>query len=168
MRDGALVSVWMLMACEEGKMRKTITGSDPELQKQKSSWLDVKAIARVEVTSEDSRYPIESAFEEDGHGWRSAETGEQTITLVFDQPQRIQLIRLCFVDTETERTQRFTLQWSTDHSDALLRLVQQEWNFSPKIYHRDRGLRSKPYWRSDASAYRQPRDRGRFSYRHYG
>ena len=119
------------MTCEEGKMRKTITSSDPEPQKQKSSWLDVKAIARVEVTSEDSRYPIESAFEEDGHGWRSAETGEQTITLVFDQPQRIQLIRLCFVDTETERTQRFTLQWSTDHSDALLRLIQQEWNFSP-------------------------------------
>ena len=112
-------------------MRKTITTSDPEVQKQKSSWLDVKAIARVEVTSEDSRYPIESAFDEDGHGWRSAEIGEQTITLVFDQPQRIQLIRLCFVDTDTERTQRFTLQWSTDHSDALRRLVQQEWNFSP-------------------------------------
>ena len=24
---------------------------------------------------------------EDGHGWRSAEIGEQTITLIFDQPQ---------------------------------------------------------------------------------
>ena len=157
----------MHAACEEGKMRKTIT--TPEMQKQKSSWLDVKAIARVEVTSEDSRYPIESAFDEDGHGWRSAEIGEQTITLVFDQPQRIQLIRLCFVDTDTERTQRFTLQWSTDHSDALRRLVQQEWNFSPSGSTTEiEGLRSKPYRRSDASAYRQPRDRERFSYCHYG
>jgi hypothetical protein len=112
-------------------MRKTITTSEPELLKQKSSWLDLKTIARVEVTSEDSRYPIESAFEEDGHGWRSAETGEQTIRLIFDQPQRIQRIRLCFIETETERTQQFTLQWSADHIDGLRPVIQQQWNFSP-------------------------------------
>jgi hypothetical protein len=112
-------------------MRKTITSSAPERQNQKSSWLDVKTLARAEVSSEDSRYPIESAFEEDGHGWRSAEIGEQTIRLIFDQPQRIQMIRLCFIDAETERTQQFTLQWSTGHSDTLRPLFQQQWNFSP-------------------------------------
>jgi hypothetical protein len=38
------------------------------------SWLDVSAIARVEVTSEDSQYPIESAFAEgDKRGRRAAE-----------------------------------------------------------------------------------------------
>ena len=35
--------------------------SDPELAQKKSCWLDVKALARVEATSEDSRHPIESA-----------------------------------------------------------------------------------------------------------
>jgi hypothetical protein len=112
-------------------MRKTVASSDREVENERSSWLDVKAIARLEVTSEDSRYPIESVFDEHGLGWRSAETGEQTIRLVFNQPQRIQLIRLCFIDTDTERTQQFTLQWSTDHGDALKPLVQQQWNFSP-------------------------------------
>ena len=112
-------------------MRKTITSSGPELEKQRASWLDVKSIARAEVTSEDSRYPIESAFEQDGHGWRSAEIGEQTIKLIFDQPQRIRQIRLCFIDTDTERTQQFTLQWSTDYSGALRPLFRQQWNFSP-------------------------------------
>jgi hypothetical protein len=67
-------------------MRRTLINSGPELVKKKSSWLDVKALARVEATSEDSRYPIKSAFEEDGHGWRAVEVGEQTIRLFFDEP----------------------------------------------------------------------------------
>jgi hypothetical protein len=104
--------------------------SNPELAKKKSSWLDVEALARVEASSEDSRYPIESAFEEDGHGWRAVELGEQTIRLVFDQPQRIQRIRLCFIEPDTERTQQFTLQWSTSPTDALRPLIQQQWNSS--------------------------------------
>jgi hypothetical protein len=41
----------------------------------------IKALARVEATSEDSRYPIKAAFEEDGNGWRAVEVGEQTIKL---------------------------------------------------------------------------------------
>jgi hypothetical protein len=104
---------------------------DRELVKKKSHWLDVKALARVEATSEDSRYPINSAFEEDGHGWRAIEVGEQTIRLVFDEPRRIQRIWLCFIEPDTERTQEFTLQWSTDQTDALRPLIQQQWNFNP-------------------------------------
>jgi hypothetical protein len=104
---------------------------DPELTKEKPCWLDVKALARVEATSEDSRYPIKSAFEEDGHGWRAVEVGEQTIRLVFDEPRRIQRIFLCFIEPDAERTQEFTLQWSTDQSDALRPLIQQQWKFSP-------------------------------------
>ena len=45
-------------------MRKTIKNSETELAPEKTSWLDVRTIARVEVTSEDWRYPIESAFDE--------------------------------------------------------------------------------------------------------
>jgi hypothetical protein len=105
--------------------------SDPELAKKKSHWLDVTALARIEATSEDSRYPIKSAFEEDGHGWRAAEVGEQTIHLLFDEPRRIRRIWLCFIEPDTERTQEFTLRWSTDQSDPLRPLIQQQWNFSP-------------------------------------
>ena len=113
-------------------MRKTIKNSETELAPENASWLDVRTIARVEVSSEDWRYPIESAFDErDERGWRAAERGKQTIRLFFDEPQRIRHIWLRFIELEAERTQQFTLQWSKDEADALRPLLQQQWNFSP-------------------------------------
>jgi hypothetical protein len=112
-------------------MRKIITDSDLQIKNEESPWLDVKALARFEATSEDSRYPIESAFEQDGQGWRAVEVGEQAIRLVFNEPQRIQRIRLCFLEPDSERTQQFTLHWSTGSTSALKPLIQQQWNFSP-------------------------------------
>jgi hypothetical protein len=113
-------------------MRKTIENFETELAPGKASWLDLRTIARVEVTSEDRRYPIESAFDEkDERGWRAAERGKQTIRLFFDEPQRIRHIWLRFIELEAERTQQFTLQWSKDQTDALRPLFQQQWNFSP-------------------------------------
>jgi hypothetical protein len=113
-------------------MRKTIKSSDAELAPENVSWLDVSAIARVEVTSEDSQYPIESAFAEgDRRGWRAAERGKQTIRLFFDEPQRIRRIWLRFIELQRERTQQFTLRWSKDKTEALRPLFQQQWNFSP-------------------------------------
>ena len=113
-------------------MRKTIKNSETELTPENTSWLDVRTIARVEVTSEDWQYPIESAFDEkDARGWRAAERGNQTIRLFFDEPQRIRRIWLRFIELETERTQQFTLKWSKDETDALRPLFQQQWNFSP-------------------------------------
>jgi hypothetical protein len=113
-------------------MRKTITNSDPELGSAKPSWLDVRGIARVEVTSEDWRFPIEAAFADgDQGGWRAAEPGTQTIKLFFDQPQRIRRILLQFLELVVERTQEFTLQWSKGETDELRPLLRQQWNFSP-------------------------------------
>lgn len=112
-------------------MLKILSNTHPVLPKTKTYWLDVMAFARIEATSEDSRYPIESAFEIDGHGWRAVELGEQIIRLVFDGPQRIQRIQLCFMESDTERTQQITLQWSTDQG-AMRPLIQEEWYFSPK------------------------------------
>jgi hypothetical protein len=113
-------------------MRKTIKRSDTELAPEKGSWLDVSAIARIEVTSEDSQYPIESVFAEgDKGGWRAAERGKQTIRLFFDEPQRIRRIWLRFIELHRERTQQFSLQWSKDKTDPLRPLFQQQWNFSP-------------------------------------
>jgi hypothetical protein len=103
------------------------------LAPEKASWLDVRTIARVEVTSEDWRYPIESAFDEtDERGsWRAAEQGKQNIRLFFDEPPRIRRIWLRFIELEAERTQQFTLQWSKGKTDTLRPLFQQQWNFSP-------------------------------------
>jgi hypothetical protein len=64
-------------------------------------------------------------------GWRAAERGKQTISLFFDERQRMRRICLRFIELEGERTQQFTLQWSKDKSDALRPLFQQQWNLSP-------------------------------------
>ena len=84
-------------------LRKTIKNSETELAPEKAFWLDVRTIARVEVTSEDWRYPIESAFDEiDERGWRAAERGKQNIRLFFDEPPRIRRIWLRFIELEAE------------------------------------------------------------------
>ena len=113
-------------------MRKIVKSADPQPGPENAPWLDVGAIAQVEVTSEDSQYPIESAFAEGKTGgWRASEQGKQTIKLFFDEPQRIRRIWLRFIELHEERTQQFTLQWSKDKNDALRPLFQQQWNFSP-------------------------------------
>jgi hypothetical protein len=113
-------------------MRKMIRRTETESAPEKASWLDIGAIAQVEVTSEDSHYPIESAFGEgSGRGWRASERGKQTIRLFFDEPQRIRRIWLRFVEEHADRTQQFSLQWSKNKMDSLRPLFQQQWNFSP-------------------------------------
>ena len=79
-------------------MRKTIKNPEIALASETTPWLDLGTIARVEVTSEDGQYPVESAFDEkDERGWRAAERGKQTIRLYFDTPQRLRRIRLRFL-----------------------------------------------------------------------
>jgi hypothetical protein len=113
-------------------MRKIVRKSEAEATPENGPWLDVSAIAQVEVTSEDSQHPIESIFTEGSEGgWRASERGKQTIRLYFDQPQRVRRLWLHFQELQTERTQQFSLHWSKDKADALRPLVQQQWNFSP-------------------------------------
>jgi hypothetical protein len=95
-------------------------------------WLDLDAIAVVEVTSEENGYPVESALvSSDSGGWRAADSGIQTIRMIFDEPQRLARISLVFEETETERTQEFVLRWSGDGGRSFLEIVRQQWNFSP-------------------------------------
>jgi hypothetical protein len=95
-------------------------------------WLDLDGAAVVEVTSEEKEYPVESALVAgETRGWRAAESGTQTIRLVFDQPQRLTRIALVFEETETERTQEFVLRWSGDGGRSFREIVRQQWNFSP-------------------------------------
>jgi hypothetical protein len=94
--------------------------------------MDVDRIASVEVTSEDSDYPIESALLLEGkRGWRAANPGTQTIRLIFDEPQKLRRILLVFEDSENSRTQEFVLRWSSDSESSFREILRQQWNFSP-------------------------------------
>ena len=89
-------------------------------------------MAVVEVTSENKDYPVESAMVKgEMRGWRAADSGTQTIRLIFDQPQRLRRISLAFEETETERTQEFVLRWSGDGGRSFREIVCQQWNFGP-------------------------------------
>jgi hypothetical protein len=96
-------------------------------------WLDLDGLAVVEVTSEDKDYPVESALAGEGvPGWRAAESGNQTIRLVFDQPESLERISLIFEENDAERTQEFVLRWSADGGRSFREIVRQQWNFSPQ------------------------------------
>jgi hypothetical protein len=95
-------------------------------------WLDLDSAAVVEVTSEDKQHPVESALVlGETRGWRAADSGTQTVRLIFDEPQRLTRIALAFEETETERTQEFVLRWSGDGGRSFREVVRQQWNFSP-------------------------------------
>ena len=95
-------------------------------------WLDLEQIATVEVTSEDPRFPIESAFgPKRGPGWRASPKGEQQIRIIFDEPISLHRIQLRFHEAECERAQEFTLRWSPDEGEPTNEIVRQQWNFSP-------------------------------------
>jgi hypothetical protein len=114
-------------------MRKRLINPTPETTStQQEKWMDVSAAAVVEVTSEENQSPIEAALiSGENGGWRAANSGPQTIRLVFDEPHRIGRIALVFEETETERTQEFVLRWSSDGGRSLREIVRQQWNFSP-------------------------------------
>ncbi len=96
------------------------------------AWMEVDRIASVEISSEDSDYPIESALlMERQKGWRAANPGMQTIRLIFDEPQKLRRILLVFDDTENNRTQEFVLRWSPDIQYSSCEIARQQWNFSP-------------------------------------
>jgi hypothetical protein len=116
-------------------VRKTVVDTAAVRQEPRSEqgWLDLAEVARVEVTSEDPNFPIEAALiGEKKPGWRAAQKGLQTIRIIFDQPTRLRRIRLEFSETETTRTQEFTLRWSTAPSGPFSEIVRQQWNFSPQ------------------------------------
>ncbi len=113
-------------------MRKRII---PPVQQESAvpdlDWLDMERLAEVEITSENTAHPIESALlPSQTSGWRAAEPGKQTIRLLFATPQRLRRIWLNFVETHTERTQEYVLRWSPDGGQSFREIVRQQWNFS--------------------------------------
>src|SRR5262252_8573505 len=114
-------------------MRKRISSrSQPERPSANTGWLDLEVLARVEVTSEDTAYPIEAALLTVGAtGWRAESPGEQTIRLLFEAPQRLRRIRLLFREQKDARTQEFVLRWSPTAAGSLRDVVRQQYHFSP-------------------------------------
>jgi hypothetical protein len=114
-------------------MRKRLITPTPEtIRARGEGWLDVERTAVVEVTSEDKNFPVELAFTSaDTRGWRAEAPGNQTIRLIFDQPQRLKYIFLVFEENETGRAQEFVLRWSPNGESSLKEIVRQQWNFSP-------------------------------------
>jgi hypothetical protein len=112
-------------------MRKRIITRALHAAATEEGWLDLEKTASVEITSEDDAFPIESALLGRGErGWRATEPGIQKIGLIFDEPQKLRRISIVFEETETKRTQEFTLRWSPDRGRSFQEIVRQQWNFS--------------------------------------
>jgi len=113
-------------------MIKRIIGHRQEIASSEKEWLQVEDLAEVEISSEDAAHPIESALLPGGtSGWRAAETGNQTIRLLFNQPQQLRRIWMNFEEPEIQRTQQYVLRWSSDNGQSFHDIVRQQWNFSP-------------------------------------
>ncbi|MFZ2169279.1 MAG: carbohydrate-binding protein [Methylococcaceae bacterium] len=98
------------------------------------NFLDLDRLAQVEISSECQEHPIESALVADSEsGWRAASSGEQTIRLVFDQPQTIKHIHLRFDEQDQARTQEFVLLWRMDTEDSFREILRQQYHFSPPL-----------------------------------
>jgi hypothetical protein len=111
-------------------MRKRVIREDSQRQ---APWLDLDAIAQVEVTSEDPSHPIERALERggDSSGWTAGTPGAQEIRLLFDQPARLRWIEVRFEEHRGARTQEFVLRWSPDGGRSYRDIVRQQYTFSP-------------------------------------
>lgn len=113
-------------------MRKRLFTPTPQgIRPHDEGWLNLDRASVVEVTSEEKEYPVEAALVSgEMRGWRAADSGTQTIRLIFDKPQRLTRIALVFEESETERTQEFVLRWSPDGGRSFREIVRQQWNFS--------------------------------------
>ena len=109
-----------------------ITPGGQDAATPEDAWLDMESLARVEITSEDPRYPIEAALGPNRRpGWVAGGAGLQLVRLVFDRPQQIHRIWLHFIERTVVRTQEFVLRWGSGDGQPLREVVRQQWVFSP-------------------------------------
>jgi hypothetical protein len=117
-------------------MRKEIVGQKAVAGETQTApeWLDLTSIARVQLTSEDPAFPIENALTKNPTlnqlGWRATSPGPQTVTILFDVPQRIRRVVVHFVERNMERSQEFLLRYSSA-KETDREIVRQQWGFSP-------------------------------------
>lgn len=120
-------------------MRKRIIRAGQEMGPEPEGyWLNLEEVAEVEITSEDPDHPIENALVPgSSSGWRAAQPGDQTIRILFNQPQKLARIWIHFVEADRDRTQEFVLRWSPDRGETFQQIVRQQWNFSPQGNHEE-------------------------------
>lgn len=93
-------------------------------------WLDIDALAAIQITSEDPQFPVDNALKgEPSIGWRAAAKGPQFIRLNFDAPTAIRRIHLHFVETGCERSQEIAIYAASDKGE-LREVVRQQFTFS--------------------------------------
>lgn len=112
-------------------MRKTTisTGALPNVPKS-GDWLDLETLAQVEISSEDSQFPIEHALGAAATvGWRAGTKGPQVIRILFDTPLAVRRIQVHIVDRDAERSQEFAIIAETDGQKRDV--VRQQFSFSP-------------------------------------
>ena len=114
-------------------MLKRIVGKQTShLPASDRHWLNLDVLAQVEVTSEEPARPIEAGLlPESESGWEAAQSGPQTVRLIFDQPQRVRRVHLEFHEDRLQRTQQFVLRWSSNGGETYQEIVRQQYNFSP-------------------------------------
>ena len=114
-------------------MRKQVIAQEARGERHvEGTFLNLEALARVEITSEDPAHTIESALVPGtGDGWRAAGSGPQKVRVRFDQPQRVRRVRVVFEEARAERTQEFALSWIPAGEKAGRFLVRQQYTFSP-------------------------------------
>jgi hypothetical protein len=116
----------------DNMMRKHIINRSSKPPSTDHAWLDLERLAQVEITSEETGHPIESALTNGGGpGWLASETGKQTIRLLFDEPQAFGHIHLVFEEERRERTHEFLLRWSKDGGRSYREILRQQYTFSP-------------------------------------
>ena len=113
-------------------MLKRIINGSSSFSPTDRSWLNVEHLASVEITSEETEHPIQSALLLGGaQGWRAAVAGKQTIRLLFNQPVALRRICLLFQEINHERTQEFVLCWSPSEIEDCREIVRQQYTFAP-------------------------------------
>lgn len=113
--------------------KRIITETAAEPAPSEHIWLDLEAIAEVEVSSESVDFPIENALLPGLiSGWRAAEPGKQTLRLIFSPAQNLHRIWLHFAEPDVERQQEYVLRWSADNGQTFQEIVRQQWNFNPQ------------------------------------
>ena len=112
--------------------KRIIQQAAPTKYASNPNWLDLETLTQIELTSEDTAFPVEGALIPGREsGWRASQSGEQTIRLLFTQPQRVSRIQLLFREDQQQRTQEFLLSWSSDGGQSYRDIVRQQFNFSP-------------------------------------
>ncbi len=113
--------------------KRIIVPVQPDAALPEDQWLDLEALAEVEISSEDAAHPVEFALlPGQPSGWLAAGPGKQILRLIFARPQPLRRIWLRFVESHVQRAQQYSLRWSPDGGTSFSDIVRQQWNFSPQ------------------------------------